>query len=204
MSSCMWTSFHQFCVPEHHNLLQHMMNMYWFPTSNLVYCTNGMDRPQKNSYLVTFIPVQHWMNSWNCWDNVFSLRITKGKFVFSLLLNFPYKLKNWWEIIYEWIYLKVVGNTESLRRFSLWGTRKSYEVYVLYQHVCMHMCVHACLHVHMCFVGRVGCICVSVWKYWCKPSYFNLIPSCWKHEWSIHVCVCVCVREILWCLCVPH
>lgn len=93
MSSCMWTSFHQCYVPEHHNLLQHMMNMCWFPTSNLVCCTNGMDRPRKNSYLVMSIPVQHWMNSWSCWDNVFSLRITKGKLAFSLLLNFPYKLK---------------------------------------------------------------------------------------------------------------
>lgn len=176
------------------------MNMYWFPTSNLVCCTNGMDRPQKNSYLVTFIPVQHWMNSWNCWDNVFSLRITKGKLAFSLLLNFPYKLKNCWEIIYEWIYLKVVGNTESLRRFSLWGTRMPYEVYVLYQHVRMHMCVHACMHVHMCFVGgsRVH-MCISM-KVLMQAIYFNLIPSCWKYERSIRVCVCV----ILWYLCVPH
>jgi hypothetical protein len=38
--------------------------------------------------------------------------------------------------------MKVVENTETLRRFCLWGTRLSYEVYVLYQHVCMHMCGH--------------------------------------------------------------
>ena len=177
MSSCMWTSFHQFYVPEHHNLLQHMMNTYWFPTSNLVCCTNGMDRPQKNSYLVTFIPVQHWMNSWNCWDNVFSLRITKGKLAFSLLLNFPYKLKNWWEIIYECIYLKIVEDTESLRRFSLWGTRMSYEVYVLYQqHACTCVYMHACVCTCVLW-GGVGFTCVSVWKYWCKPSYFNPLAA---------------------------
>lgn len=39
--------------------------------------------------------------------------------------------------------MKVVENTETLRRVCLWGTRLSYEVYVLYQHVCMHMCGHA-------------------------------------------------------------
>jgi hypothetical protein len=107
--------------------------------------------------LVMFIPVQRWMNSWNCWDNVFGLKITKGKLTFSILLiNFPYKLKNWWEIVYEWRYLKAVENTGSLRRFSLWVTRMSYKVYVMYLHVCMHTCGHACLHVRVfCMGSRV-------------------------------------------------